>query len=80
MTRYTLCYTTRGGPTVLFNLAKSAVDEIQRAQTNLGSKDFRAFPQELNYSQQECDILRPVFEKQQSNYSQDIGNGQDYGR
>ena len=58
-TRYTLIYTCKDGKKmVLYNLLKSAVDQIIHAQTDLGSYDFAYEPQPFNYSQQEIDMLK----------------------
>jgi hypothetical protein len=57
--RFTLRYVTKNGtPIVLFNLLRTAVDEITRVQTYLGSTNFAYEPQSHNFSQQELDLIR----------------------
>lgn len=63
-TRYTLSYTTRDGRfSRNFNLLKTGVDDIVRAQTYLGSTDFVTEMQSHEYNDYEVQLLRTEEEK-----------------
>lgn len=58
-TRYTLTYTTSSGRfSRLFNLLKTGVDDIVRAQTHLGSSNFVIEAQPHEYNDYEVQSLR----------------------
>jgi hypothetical protein len=59
MRRFTLSYTSKHGTRITcHNLGATGAATIERAQTDLGSRDFRCVEQTHSYSQAELDVIR----------------------
>lgn len=61
MRRFTLSYTSKHGTRITcHNLGATGAATIERAQTDLGSRDFRCVEQSHEYFQMELELLHRI--------------------